>query len=328
MRSIAKVLARAVGGLMLALSAATAVQAAGFPDRPLKIVLAYETGGSVDFMGRKVAEALGPRLGQPVIVESKPGAFERVASQYLLSQPADGYTALLVAVPHATNPTLFPNLPYDTKKDFQPLIQLADVGQLVVVPADSDIKTFADLVKKAKAKPGQISFGTPGVATGTHLMMEMLTQQAGIDMMHVPYKGLSSLTTAVLGGHTAVGVFSISPQLVSLVESGRLRALGIPSKERWSVLPNVPTFAEQGYPNAISGTWFGLLLKAGTPPDIVARLNREINAVLVMPDVKGPLAKAGMYVVGGTPEQFAAHISSEIERWGKVIRSRNIRIEQ
>jgi tripartite-type tricarboxylate transporter receptor subunit TctC len=230
-------------------------------------------------------------------------------------------------VPHATNASLFPNMPYDTKKDFAPLILLADVSQLVVVRADSELKTFADLVKRAKAKPGQLTFGTPGIATGTHLMMEMLAQQAGIEMLHVPYKGLAPLTTAILGGHTDVGVFSVSPQLIGMVEAGRLRALGIPRKDRWSVLPNVPTFVEQGYPEAISGTWFGLLMKSGTPPEAVARLNREINAILVMPDVKAALAKAGMNPVGGTPEQFGTHISSEIDRWGKVIRSRNIRIE-
>jgi tripartite-type tricarboxylate transporter receptor subunit TctC len=319
-------LLRATVALGLGLAAVT-TQAAGYPDRPVKIVLAYEAGGSIDFLARKISEILSPRLGQPVIVEPKPGANERVASQYLMSQPADGYTALLVAVPHATNPSLFPNMSYETKKDFAPLILLADVSQLVVVKADSDLKTFADLVKQAKAKPGQITFGTPGIATGTHLMMEMLTQQAGIEMLHVPYKGLAPLTTAILGGHTTVGVFSVSPQLIGMVEAGRLRALGIPRKERWSALPNVPTFAEQGYPEAISGTWFGLLMKSGTPPEAVARLNREINAILAMPDVKASLAKAGMNPVGGTPEQFGAHISSEIDRWGKVIRSRNIRIE-
>lgn len=305
---------------------ATSATAAGYPDRPIKIVLAYEAGGSIDFLARKVGEVLSNRVGQPVIVEPKPGANERIASQYLLSQPADGYTALLVAVPHATNPSLF-NLPYDTKKDFAPLVLLADVSQLVVVRSDSELKTFADLVKEAKAKPGQVTYGTPGIATGTHLMMEMLTQQAGIEMLHVPYKGLAPLTTAILGGHTTVGVFSVSPQLIGMVESGRLRALGIPRKDRWAALPNVPTFAEQGYPEAISGTWFGLLMKSGTPPDVIAKLNREINAILAMPDVKASLAKAGMTAVGGTPEQFGAHISSEIDRWGKVIKSRNIRIE-
>jgi tripartite-type tricarboxylate transporter receptor subunit TctC len=334
-RSVAKKAGRlARQGLVMLLWAAAVItpsaQAAdtpAYPNRLIKIVLAYEAGGSVDFLARKLSEALSIRLGQPVIVEPRPGANERIASQYLLSQPADGYNLLLVAVPHATNATLFPNLPYDTRKSFAPVILLADVSQLVVVRADSEYKTFADVVKAAKAKPGQVSYGSPGIATGTHLMMEMLNQLAGIEMLHVPYKGLAPLTAAILGGHTDVGVYSVSPQLMGLIESGRVRALGIPRRDRWSALPNVPTFGEQGYPEAIGGTWFGLLAKAGTPPEIVQRLNREINAILATPDVKSSMVSIGMNPVGGTPEQFGTHIGQEIDRWGKVIRSRNIRIE-
>jgi tripartite-type tricarboxylate transporter receptor subunit TctC len=313
-------------GAVMAVSA-HAAEPVIYPNRLVKIVLPYEAGGSVDFLARKLSQALSTRLGQAVIVEPKPGANERIASQYLLSQPADGHTLLMVAVPHATNATLFPNLPYDTRKSFAPVILLADVSQLVVVRADSEYKTFADVVKAARARPGQVSYGSPGVATGTHLMMEMLNQLAGIEMLHVPYKGLAPLTAAILGGHTDVGVYSVSPQLMGLIESGRIRALGIPRRERWSALPNVPTFAEQGYPDAIGGTWFGLLAKAGTPPEVVQRLNHEINEILATPDVKASMLNIGMNPVGGTPEQFGTHIGQEIDRWGRVIRSRNIRIE-
>lgn len=331
LRSLTPAMRAASTALLLAaglvLAAPAAAQAQAFPARPMKIVLAYAAGGSIDFLARRIGDTLSARLGQPVIVEPRPGANERVASQYLLSQPADGYTMLLVAVPHATNPSLFPDLPYDTRRDFAPLVLLADVSQLVVVPANSEIKSFADLVTRAKARPGQLSFGTPGIATGTHLMMELLNQIAGIEMLHAPFKGLAPLTTAVVGGHTDVGVFSVSPQLLSMVESGRLRALGIPSRQRWSALPNVPTFVEQGYPGAIGGTWFGLLMKAGTPPEIVDKLNREINAIMALPEVRDSMLKVGMTPVGGTAEQFKAHVSQEIDRWGKVIKSRGIKIE-
>lgn len=315
-----------LSALIAALLPATAA-AQNYPDRPIRLVLAYETGGSTDYLARKVGEQLSVRLGQPVLVMGKPGANERVASSYLLNQPADGYTILLVAVPHATNPSIFPNMPYDTKKDFAPLILLADVSQMVVVHPDSDIKNFADLVKKAKASPGKLTFGTPGVATGTHLMMELLMQVADIEMLHVPYKGLAPLTTAILGGHTDVGVFSVSPSLLNTVKSGRMRPLGIPSKERSPIAPDVPTFAELGYPDAIGGTWFGLLMHGDTPPAIVTRLNKEINTVLAMPGVREAMLQAGMTPQGGTPEQFRRHIDSEIEKWGKVIKSRNITIE-
>lgn len=314
-------------GLAAVTAAPASAQATAFPNKPMKIVLAYAAGGSIDFLARRIGDSLSARMGQPVIIDPRPGANERVASQYLLGQPADGYTMLLVAVPHATNPSLFADIPYDTRRDFAPLVLLADVSQLVVVPANSEIKTFADLVKRAKARPGQLSFGTPGIATGTHLMMELLNQLAGIEMLHAPFKGLAPLTTAVVGGHTDVGVFSVSPQLLAMVESGRLRALGIPSRQRWSALPNVPTFAEQGYAGAIGGTWFGLLMKAGTPPEIVDKLNKEINAVMAMPEVRDSMLKVGMTPVGGTSEQFKAHISQEIDRWGKVIKSRGIKIE-
>lgn len=319
----------AAGAALLAMGMLITAHASAqsFPNKPLKIVLAYDAGGSVDFLARRIGEALAPRIGQPVIVEPRPGANERVASQYLLSQPADGYTMLLVAVPHATNPSIFPDMPYDTRRDFAPLALLADVSQLVVVRSDSPIKSFAELVKMAKAKPGEISFGTPGMATGTHLMMELLNQLAGIEMLHVPYKGLAPLTTAILGGHTSVGVFSVSPQLMAMVEGDRLRALGIPRRDRWSALPNVPTFAEQGYPDAIGGTWFGLLMKSGTPPDVVNRLNKEINSILAIPEVRASMLKIGMTPVGGTPEQFGTHIAQEIDRWGKVIKSRGIKVE-
>jgi tripartite-type tricarboxylate transporter receptor subunit TctC len=309
-----------------ALLAQSGASAQGWPSRPIRLVLAYETGGSTDFLARKIGEHLGPRLGQPIVVEGKPGANERIASSYLLGQPADGYTILLVAVPHTTNPALFP-LPYDTRKDFQPLVLLADVSQLVVVRAESEIKTFADLVRAAKAKPGQVSYGSPGVATGTHLMMELLTQEADIQMLHIPYKGLSPMTSAVLGGHTEVGVYSVSPSLLGMIQTGKMRALGIPARERSAISPGTPTFVEQGYPGVVSGTWFGLLMKAGTPPEIVTRLNREINTVLALPDVREALLKAGMTPQGGTPEQFRRHIDTEIDKWGRLIKARNIKVE-
>lgn len=313
--------------LLLPPGVAGTASAQSYPSRTVKIVLSYPTGGSVDFLARKISEQLEPRLGQPVIVEGRPGANERIASNYLLNQPADGHTILLVAVPHATNPSLFAKMSYDTRKDFAPLILAADVSQLVVVRAESELKTFADVVRLAKAKPRQITYGTPGLATGNHLMMELLTQAAGIELLHVPYKGLAPLTPAILGGHTEIGVFSVSPPLLSLVENGRMRALGIPTEKRSAISPDTPTFAEQGYPGVIGGTWFGLVMRAGTPPDIVDRLNKEINSILAMPDVRESLEKAGMTPRGGTPEQFRQHIGDEIEKWRKVIKASNIVIE-
>ncbi|MBN9463229.1 MAG: tripartite tricarboxylate transporter substrate binding protein [Burkholderiales bacterium] len=298
-----------------------------FPNKPLRIVLAYETGGSVDFLARTVANKLSERLGQPVLVEAKPGANERIASQHLLMSPADGYTMLLVAVPHATNPALFANIPYDTRRDFQPLIHLTNLPPVLLVRATSDIKTLDDLVKKAKAEPGTISYGSPGVATGNHLMVELFQYVSGTSLIHVPHKGVAALTTAVVGGHVDVGSITMSPSILGYITSGRLRALAIGPSERAAVLADVPTFAEQGYKDAVVVTWFGLVMRAGTPAGIVNKLNHEINAVLAMPDVRERLASAGMSVVGGSSEQFTRHIHSEIDRWGKIIKERGIKVD-
>lgn len=312
------------GGLDAASSRAGAQ---GYPTGTVRIVPAYPAGGSIDFLARTVAENLGSRLQQTVIVESKPGANERVASSYLLTQPADGYTIMLVAVPHSTNQILFPDLPYDTRRDFEALILAADVTQVVTVRPESEIKNFAQLVAMAKAKPKEITFGTPGVATGNHLMMELLMQVAGIELQHVPFKGIDQIASSVLGGHIDVGVFSVSPTVLGLVQSGAMRALGTPTKERSPIFPDTPTFAEQGYPGVIGQTWFGFVMRAGTPREIVERLNQEINAILQMPNVRERLLKAGMTPRGGSPEDFRRHIDDETEKWSRVIKAAQIKVQ-
>jgi tripartite-type tricarboxylate transporter receptor subunit TctC len=303
------------------------VEAQGYPTATVRIVPAYPAGGSIDFLARTIAENLSSRLKQPVIVESRPGANERVASRYLLTQPADGYTIMLIAVPHSTNPVLFPDLPYDTRRDFVPLILAADVTQVVAVRLESEIKSFAQLVAMAKAKPKEITFGTPGVATGNHLMMELLMQEAGIQLQHIPLRGIDQLASSVLGGHIEVGVFSVSPTVLGLVQSGAIRALGTPTKERSPIFPDTPTFAEQGYPGVIGETWFGFVMRAGTPREIIDRLNQEINEILQLPKVRESLAKAGMTPRGGSPEDFRRHIDEEMEKWSRVIKAAHITIQ-
>jgi len=182
-------------------------------------------------------------------------------------------------------------------------------------------------VREAKSHPNGVSYGTPGIATGNHLTMELLMQATGVQLQHIPYKGIDELTTAVLGGHIDVGSFSVSPSLLGIVQAGDLRALGIPARERSPIAPDIATFVEQGYPGVVGGTWFGFVMHADTPREIVDRLNREIDAVLALPDVSQSLAKAGMTPRGGTPEQFRQHIASEIEKWGNVIKASNITVQ-
>jgi tripartite-type tricarboxylate transporter receptor subunit TctC len=309
----------------LALFASSVVAQTGYPTKPIRIVLAYTGGGPTDFLARLVSDSVSRRLGQPVLIEPKPGANERVATAHLIASPPDGYTAVLVAPPHATNPSLF-QLPYDTAKETTGLIHLVNIAPLLTTYPDSGLDNFGDLVKLAKARPGEISFGSAGNATSTHLTVELLALLAGIQLQHIPYKGDAPAITDLLGKRIYASSNTITAGLAH-VKAGRLKALGISSRERSPLLPEVPTFIEQGYPEADITTWFGLIVHAATPKDIVNRLNAEFNYSLQLPEVRERLAQAGMTAVGGTPEQFTAHIRRETERWAKVIQTRGIKVE-
>ena len=320
-RSIA---AAIVFGAALALPGAVGAQA--FPSKPVTIVLSYAAGGPTDFLARALGEKVSARIGQPVLVDPKPGANERVATEYLLRQPADGYTTVLVALPHATNPAVFASLPYDTVKEFIGLIHLVNIPVILTVKADSPIRTFADFAAFAKARPGEAMFGSPGAATSSHLTVELLGTLAGATFTHIPYKGDAPAMTELMGGRIVASVNSL-PGALGQIRGGRVRSIGISSAQRVPILPDVATFAEQGYPDAVTATWFGLIVRSGTPKDVVARLNAEFNAALALPDVKEKLNDRGMTTAGGSAESFTAFIRGETERWTKVVKARGIKIE-
>lgn len=319
-----RILAAALAGLALALPATAPAQ--GFPSKPFTIVLSYAAGGPTDFLARTLAEKVSARIGQPVLVDPKPGANERVATEYLLRQPADGYTSVLVALPHATNPAVFASLPYDTFKEFIGLVHLVNIPVILTVKSDSPIRTFADFAAFAKAKPGEAMFGSPGAATSSHLTIELLGTLAGATFTHIPYKGDAPAMTELMGGRIVASVNSL-PGALGQIRGGRVRSIGISSAQRVPTLPDVPTFAEQGYPDAVTATWFGLIVRSGTPKDIVARLNTEFNTALALPDVREKLSDRGMTPVGGSSETYTAFIRSENERWSKVVKARGIKIE-
>lgn len=304
----------------------TEASAQDYPSKPIMVLIGYPGGGPVDFLARTVSDRVSKQLGQPMVVMSKPGANERIATKFLADQPADGYHIQIVVVAYATNPILFPSLPYDPAKDFTPVIHLADSSPILSVRADSPIKNFADFVNLAKTRPGEASFGSPGNATNNHLTMELLGSLARVDFLHIPYKGDAATVPEVLGGRLAASMNAL-PSVVGHIQSGRLRGIGISSKERSQRLPNVPTFVEQGYPDAISATWFGVIVRSGTPPAIIKRLNSELNAALALPDVREALAKVGMTAAGGTPEAFAELIKRDTARWGRIIRERGVKVE-
>lgn len=321
-----KQLIAAALAICAALAGAGAASAQGFPSRPVTIVLSYAAGGPTDFLARTLAEKVSTRVGQPVLVDPKPGANERVATEYLLRQPADGYTTVLVALPHATNPAVFASLPYDTVKEFIGLIHLVNIPVILTVKSDSPIRNFADFAAFAKARPGEAMFGSPGAATSSHLTIELLGTLAGVTFTHIPYKGDAPAMTELMGGRIVASVNSL-PGALGQIKGGRVRSIGISSAQRVPLLPEVPTFAEQGFPEAITATWFGLIVRSSTPRDVVARLNADFNAALAMADVKEKLNDRGMTTVGGTPESFTAFIRSETERWSRVVKARGIRIE-
>jgi tripartite-type tricarboxylate transporter receptor subunit TctC len=317
---------RALLAALAAVALPAIALAQAFPSKQVTIVLSYAAGGPTDFLARTLGEKVSARIGQPVLVDPKPGANERVATEYLLRQPADGYTTVLVALPHATNPAVFSSLPYDTFKEFIGMIHLVNIPVILTVKSDSPIKSFADFAAFAKAKPGEAMFGSPGAATSSHLTVELLGTLTGAGFTHVPYKGDAPAMTELMGGRIVASVNSL-PGALGQSRGGRVRAIGISSAQRVPVLPDVPTFAEQGHPEAVTATWFGLIVRSSTPRDVVAKLNAEFNAALAMPDVKEKLTERGMTIVGGSPETFTAFIRAENERWAKVVKARGIKIE-
>lgn len=304
---------------------ATGVGAQAFPTKPVRIVLSYTHGGPVDLLSRAVGEKVAARIGQPVLVESRAGANERIATEHVLASPSDGYTILLVGPAHSTNPSLF-DMKYDAQAQMTGLIHLVDIPPVVSTNPASGLQSFSDLVKLAKAKPGEVNYGTAGNATNNHLTMELVSLLAGITMQHIPLKGDAPVMTEALANRITAASNTL-PGVLPHIKSGRLRGLAIASKERSPLLPEVPTFVEQGYPDAVTNTWFGLVMNAGTPPEIVKRLNAEFQAALAMPDVREKLIGVGMTPVGGTPQQFTALIRSEVERWRRLIKTRGIKVE-
>lgn len=316
---------RAVVAAVVAACCAVSARAQDYPSRPVKVVLFYVPGGPTDFAARLVSEKLQQRFGQPFVVESRPGASLRIGTEFVAKSPPDGYTIGVTGGPHATNPALFPSLPYDTLKDLTGLVRLMDAPLVLSVPAASPIKSIADFIQAAKAKQG-LTVGTAGNGTTTHLTMELLFLTAGASFLHVPYKGDGPAVTEVLGGRLDAGCNTLQ-SVQQHIKAGRLRPLAVGTSERVSLLPDLPTYREQGYPDIVVSAWFGLIVPSGVPRDIVDRLNREINAALQMPDVREKMAAAGLVPTGGTPEQFDALIRDEMTRWAKVIKARGIKAE-
>ncbi|WP_241673004.1 tripartite tricarboxylate transporter substrate binding protein [Lacisediminimonas profundi] len=298
-------------------------QAQTYPSQPIRIVVPYAPGGFNDTIARLVGRKLQEAWGQPAVADNRPGGGTTLGLSIAAKSPPDGYTLTVVGFPTVANQFLIKKLPYDTNRDFTPVILGAFSPNLLVVKADSPIKSMKDFIAAAQAKPGKMNYATAGNGTSNHLTMEYFKSIAGIDLVQVPYKGSAPMITDLIGGQVDI-MFDNAPHVMPHVKGGRLRALAITSEKRSPLLPDVPTVAELGYPGFSVAVWYGFAAPAGTPADIVQKLNREINKVLQADDVKKAFTDAGVEALGGTTQQYDTFFKAESARWGKVIKQANI----
>jgi tripartite-type tricarboxylate transporter receptor subunit TctC len=316
--------AAAAVATVLAADAAASAQSS-FPSKPVHIFVPYAAGGGVDILARTLGDVVSRQWGQAVVVENRPGAGGVVASQALVSAPPDGYTLIVVASGHATNPLLYPNIPYDTFKDFTPISLLASSPNILLVRADSVFKTIADVIAQAKAKPGSLSFAHAGTGTSTHLAGELLKSLAGIDIEAISYKGGAPAINDLLGGQITMS-FNNGPESVGQLQAGTVRALAVTTAARAPFLPDVPSMGAS-VPGYDTEVWWGLLGPAGMPPDLVAQLSHDFVAALNTDAVKERLGKLGALPIGSSPQAFDAKIHADFEKWGPIIRAAGIKAE-
>jgi tripartite-type tricarboxylate transporter receptor subunit TctC len=316
---------RAVVAFAGALTAASAL-AQTWPDKPIKFIMAAPAGSSIDVLGRTIAEKLTTRLGQPVVVENKPAAGGTVATAEVARAAPDGYTMMIGFNGPLSFAPLLQKLPYDVKKDLAPVITTTSQPNVLAVTASLPVKSVADLVAYAKANPGKLNYASVGNGSSSHLNMELFKQMAGIDAVHVPFNGSPPAVTATLQGETQM-MFAVMQPLQAQIQAGKLRALAVTSAKRFPLLPSYPTIAESGYPGFEALAWNGVMVPAATPKPVIARLNAEINAVLKEPDVMQKMQAQGFDLIGGTPEEFAALVKGETDKWAPVIKKVGLKID-
>jgi len=298
-----------------------------YPSKPVTLVVPFPPGGTTDLVARALGESLARSLGQPVLIESKPGGGTTIGADYVAKSRNDGYVLLVGAVHHTIAPSVYKKLPYDFQKDLTPITTVAMVPNVLAVnAAATPAKTVAELVALAKASPGKLSYGSNGNGTAQHLIGTLFQMETGTELLHVPYKGSAPLTTDLLAGQVTMSFDSIPPQ-IQHIRAGKLRALAVATPTRSSLLPDVPTLQEAGLKDFDIQTWYGILAPAGTPSAIVARLNAEMLKVIRSPDFVQKMKDAGCEPLGGTPAEMAARIASETTKFAKIVRDGKLIVE-
>jgi len=304
--------------------AATGALAQTYPVRPVRLIVPTTPGGSVDTLARTIAPRLSERFGHQVVVDNRSGAGGTIAAEFTARSVPDGYTLMIGTIASlATNVSLQQKLSYDPLRDFAPVTLVATQNLVLTVHPSVPAKNVRELVKLAKARPGQLAFASAGNGTGSHLSGELFKQLAGVDVLHIPYKGVAPALVDVISGQVSMSFPSILTSLPQ-VQSGRLRALAVSGAQRSGAMPDLPTMMEAGVKDYESATWYGIVAPVATPPEIVNKLNAEIAAILKQPDTRERIARDGADPVGNTPQQFGAFMKSEIEKWRKVIRAAGI----
>jgi tripartite-type tricarboxylate transporter receptor subunit TctC len=298
-----------------------------YPARPVHLVVPVPPGGAADFIARVIGAKLADALGQPVVINNQGGAGGTIATTDVAKAPPDGYTLLLNSITtHGIGPHLYTNLAYDPVKDFVPVVLLAKLPLIMTINASVPAKSVNDVIALAKSEPGQMGFASSGIGGAPHLAGELFKTLTGTDLLHVPYRGSGPAVVDVVAGRVAI-MFDAAPSLLAFILAGKLRPLAIAGGERIRLLPDIPTFAEIGYPGMNISLWYGVVAPAGTPQAIVQRLNVELVKILAMDDIRESFAKQATEPAGGTPEQFDAFMRAESDRWGKVIRAANVKPE-
>lgn len=323
---IGKLVSRAVVALVAGACMSNWVFAQAYPNKTIRLIAASAPGGSVDFVGRLLAQKLSVAMGQPVVVENRAGAAGNIAADFVARAPADGYTLLLTASSHATNVNLYPSISYDPVKDFAPVSLLNTNFFVLVVPASSPITKLSELVTAGKAKDKKLNYSTAGSGQSNHLGMELLKTMGNFDAVPIPFTSMGAATNALLGGQVDVAILSMSAALPH-AKSGKLRILAMTGQNRSPLLPDVPTVTESGFPGYELTGWQALLAPAGTPKEIVDKLSQETAKALKQPDVAAQMGVVAADPVGSTPKELAVFIQSEIIRWGKVIKQSGAKLE-